>query len=162
MDTSPDEGDHEASIESRRKFPADHKTAFVVVVAPEKWHDERIQALLVESLKNEGIPHAIVKDSKMVEAQKSLEKEIEKRKTEFEDKIENLIVVVIADGYYHDDGEIIEFEDCYILLDTFIHPFIAIEENERQCKKTVVYLSKSPFRQKLHTDELPLSKILYT
>ena len=136
MDASPDEGDYEASIESSRNCQADDKAAFVVVVAPEKWHEDKTRKLLIESLKNDGVPHALVKDSQMSEAQKSLGNEIEKI------NVENLIIVVIADGFYHDDGEAIIFEDSYVLLDTFIHPFIAIADEKRQCKIKDTALSK--------------------
>ena len=131
--------------------PVDDKAAFVVVVAPENLHDDRIQQLLAESLRNEGIKHAIIRNSKMNDAQASLRNKIDKI------KVENLIVVVIADGFYHNNGEAIIFEDGYILLDSFIHPIIAIADDERQCKSTQSAFDSFEFllRQKLYTDELP-------
>ena len=128
MDNSLDEGDTEASIELTRTSPADDKAAYVVIVAPGIRPDDRIQKHLVESLKKEGISPKIINDSKMSEAQRLLGIEIKTT------KIENFIVVVIANGFYHDDGEAIIFEDKHVLLDTFIHPFVAFPEHERLCK----------------------------
>ena len=56
--------------------------------------------------------------------------------------VENLIVVVIADGFYHNDGEAIIFDDCYVLLDTFIRPLIEEDKSKkRPCKTRLL----SPF-----------------
>ena len=133
MNTSPDGG--EASIESRRDCTADDKAAFVVIVAPgnREIEIEAIKRCLVEPLNKEGIQPAMINDSTMSKAQKSLENEIEK------EKVENLIIVVAAGGFYHDDGEAIIFEDCFVLLDTFIHPLIALPENKRPCKLRLIF-----------------------
>ena len=61
----------------------------------------------------------------MSDAQSSLKSKIN------EINVENLIVVVVAEGFYHDDGEAIIFEDRFVLLDTFIDPVL---KEPRQCK----------------------------
>jgi hypothetical protein len=73
----------------------------LVVIAPENQHDDRqcndvIRAHLVKCLNKEGIKHAMIENSTMNDAQTSLKNEIKNINAE------NLIVVVIADGFYCD------------------------------------------------------------
>merc|ERR1719223_1549622 len=110
--------------------PADAKSpAFVVVIAPENQNDDRqcndvIRAHLVKSLNKEGIENAIITNTTMNDSQTSLKNKIENI------NVENLIVVVIADGFYCDNGEAIIFKDGYNLLDSFINPIIADAKRE--------------------------------
>lgn len=132
MDTSLGEDGHAIPIISKvDNCSGDENHAVVLLVAPKEWHDERLKKLLVDSLSNEGIECRPIEKSKMSEAQKFIEKEIEEIKTKFE----NLIVVIIAHGFYHDDGEAIIFDDCFVLLDTFIDPLLPVAQSDRKCKK---------------------------
>jgi len=136
MDTSPGEdGDASQRKSKAENCSGDGKHAVVVLVAPDGQRDQRLQKTLVESLRKGGISPEIINDPEMSDSINALANIIGKiaRKTE------NLIVVVVAGGFYHDDGEAIIFEDCFVLLDTFIHQFVAVAKSERKCK-TVLFI----------------------
>jgi len=138
------------------------KRAFVVVIAPEQLHDDEMAKKLTK-LKNDfgdfmkkenKNNYCEITESKMIEAKKKLNTIIQTTHTE------NLIVVVIADGFYSDDGEAIIFDDCYTLLDSFIHKIIYLKKDDRQCKIKPSFLNNTfLLRRKLHTDELSLKRI---
>ena len=73
-----------------------------------------------------------------------------------DEKIENLIVVVLTDGFCYEDGEVILFEDGPVLLDSFLHDTLAVEPKRRKCELSLYDSLKLTFLSSLfYPDKLP-------